>query len=290
MRKIYGTVSRIAYSDVSVVILGESGTGKDVIAQRLHEESGRTGRFVAMNAAAITSSLSSSELFGHVKGSYTGAVNDHLGAFREADGGTLFLDEIGDMPLNLQADVLRAVESKTIRPVGSAQTFDVDVRIIAATNRNLAQMVRRGEFREDLYHRLAVIPIEIPPLRERPEDILALVEHFLERMDVPRRLSLKALETLQKHSWPGNVRELSNALTRAAVISDKLILEVTDFELKKGETTATPIGDLIHEVVIETYLKHGSAVETAKVLGLRRPVVRHHIDLWQKRRRESSLQ
>lgn len=285
MIDVYDRVSRVAASDVSVMILGESGTGKDVIARRIHEESGRSGRFVAINAAAIQVSLATSELFGHVKGSYTGAVSDHLGAFREADGGTLFLDEIGDMAPQTQVELLRAVESGTVRPVGSVEAVPVNVRIVAATNKNLEQEVSRGSFREDLYHRLVVVPIEIPPLRERVDDIPLLAEHFLSNEAVPRRMTLRALEKLKAYRWPGNVRELTNTLKRAAVASDKIVLDGVDIDVQKTNVCSTPISHLLHDSIIETYKRVGSHAETAKILGLRRPVVRHHVDVWERKKK-----
>lgn len=289
MIDVYDEVSRVAPSDVSVMILGESGSGKDVIARRIHRESGRSGRFVALNAAGIQVSLATSELFGHMQGAYTGAVKDHLGAFREAHRGTLFLDEIGDMAMKTQVELLRAVESQTVRPVGSVEAIPVDVRIVAATNRNLEQAVAEGSFREDLYHRLVVIPLEIPPLRERVADIPVLAEHFLARDPVPRKLTLRAVERLKSHRWPGNVRELANTLKRTAVSTDKLVIDAPDLAIYKAKLPPTPISHLLHDAIIETHERVGCLAETAKILGLRRPVVRHHVDLWERKKKLNLL-
>jgi two-component system nitrogen regulation response regulator GlnG len=228
--EVFKTIGRVAASDVSVLITGESGTGKELVARAIHQASARSeGPFVAVNAAAIPRELLESELFGHERGAFTGAVESRPGRFREARGGTLFLDEIGDMPVDLQAKLLRVLQSGEVTSVGGRRPEHVDVRIIAATHRDLDAAVRDGRFREDLLYRLRVVPIEIPPLRERGEDVAALAQHFVARYAEelgtgPRVLSPDALERLLAHPWPGNVRELENAIKRALVLSTGEVL------------------------------------------------------------------
>jgi len=207
-----------------VLILGESGTGKELVAEAIHQHGSRkSGPFVAVNTAAIPSELIESELFGHEKGAFTGAVGRHIGKFEQADGGTLFLDEIGDMPLEAQTRLLRALQSGRVRRVGGREEIATDVRIIAATNRDLAPLIAAGRFREDLFYRLNVVTIHLPPLRERPDDVAALTRHFLAlaaNEGLPRRrLSESAIELLQRQPWRGNVRELRNFAYRAALLS-----------------------------------------------------------------------
>jgi DNA-binding NtrC family response regulator len=226
MRELARRVERVLDSDVTVCILGESGTGKELVAQALHGSGRRRrGPFVALNCAAIPHALQESELFGHEKGSFTGASGVHRGRFEQAHGGTLFLDELGEMTASTQAALLRTLQERTIRRVGGSAEIPVDVRIIAATHRDLAAEVKAGRFREDLYFRLVVYPIHLPPLRERRDDIPLLVAHFLRRLreDVGReiaRISPEALEALGRHAWPGNVRELQNVVHRAMLACD----------------------------------------------------------------------
>lgn len=211
---------RVASSDVNVLIMGESGVGKEVVARFVHENSLRRNRpMVAVNCAAIPGALLASEMFGHEKGSFTGADRKRQGLFREADGGTLFLDEIGDMPLELQSAILRAIETGRIVPVGSSKEIEVDFRLLAATNKNLAEEVKEGRFRQDLYYRLNVIALDIPALRERKEDILPLARFFLSRRcSESQRISRTAARTLLAYHWPGNVRELANAMEHARLL------------------------------------------------------------------------
>jgi len=212
---------RVAGSDATVLLTGESGTGKEVLAHFIHRQGKRArGALVVVNCAAIPSNLLASELFGHEKGSFTGAMARRGGRFREADGGTLFLDEIGELPPDLQPALLRAIETGRFAPVGSDHDAESDFRLIAATNRDLEAEVRAGRFREDLYYRLNVIALPLPSLRERPEDILPLARHFLAQgASGPKRLSPAAARALQRHGWPGNVRELANAMERARLLS-----------------------------------------------------------------------
>ena len=238
--EVFKTIGRVAARDVAVLITGESGTGKELVARAIHQASARAaGAFVAVNAAAIPRELLESELFGHEKGAFTGAIESRLGRFREASGGTLFLDEIGDMPLELQAKLLRVLQSDEVTAVGGKRAEKIDVRIVAATHRDLDQHVRDGRFREDLLYRLRVVPIEIPPLRGRPEDIPVLAEHFTARYGEElgtqaRLLSESALDQLCAYEWPGNVRELENAIKRALVLASHDVLAPEDFAFLRG--------------------------------------------------------
>jgi DNA-binding NtrC family response regulator len=214
-------IVRVGPSDVPVALYGETGTGKEVIARHVHLQSRRArGPFVALNAACVQRELFESELFGHRKGAFTGATSDHVGMFGEAHGGSLFIDEVGELPADTQGKLLRALETGTIRPVGAAREQVVDVRIIAATNRDLWSEVRRGNFREDLYFRLQVLPLTLPPLRERREDIVPLAYHLLQRIGSPLRIEAAAEALLCGYDWPGNVRELLNVLRRATLFAD----------------------------------------------------------------------
>ena len=228
MRNVIETLDRVADSDASVLLLGESGTGKELLAHRLHRLSTRSSRpFVAVNCAAIPRDLMESELFGHRKGSFTGAAQDRKGRFLQAQGGTIFLDEIAEMPLDLQPRLLRTLQERTVDAVGGDRPVQVDVRIIAASNRDLATMVREGLFREDLYYRLSIVPLQIPPLRERPEDILPLAEFFFNRYATGKvkQLSAGLLRRLEGHSWPGNARELENVCQRLVLLSPGDVLD-----------------------------------------------------------------
>jgi DNA-binding NtrC family response regulator len=234
MRSVQKTIGLAADSDATVLILGETGTGKELVARALHEHGSRkTKSFVAVNCAAIPADLLESELFGHVRGSFTGATADRVGAFREAEDGTLFLDEIGDMPAAMQGKILRGIEERVVTPVGGKPSR-FDARLIAATHRDLPNLVASGAFREDLYYRLNVVPIVLPPLRERREDILSLAEHFLRcevRHGALKCLSAAASAVLLEHSWPGNVRELRNVIARACVLVRGEMIEVTDLDI-----------------------------------------------------------
>ena len=219
MRAVQKTIGLVADSDATVLVTGETGTGKEVVARALHRHGRRAaGPFVAVNCAAIPSALLESELFGHVRGAFTGAVAERRGAFRDATGGTLFLDEIGDMGLATQAKILRAVQEREVAPLGG-RPVRIDVRIIAATHRDLPARVRDGAFREDLFYRLAVVPIHLPPLRDRLADVVPLAEHFLALLPGGRRLGADAAARLLGQPWPGNARELRNAMERAAALS-----------------------------------------------------------------------
>ena len=228
-------IARVLRNDLTVLITGESGTGKELVAEAIHQLGARkSGPFVAVNAAAIPHDLIESELFGHEKGAFTGAISQVIGKFEQANGGTLFLDEIGDMPADAQTRLLRALQSGRIRRVGGRQEIAVDVRIIAATNRDLMPMIADGKFREDLFYRLNVVPIELPPLRERREDIEVLSRHFLTQAaddGLPRRiLTEDAARSLEARSWRGNVRELRNVVYRLALMARDDAIDATSIE------------------------------------------------------------
>jgi two-component system nitrogen regulation response regulator NtrX len=228
MKEVMAQVDQVAASETRVCIRGETGTGKELVARTLHEKSSRrAGPFISLNCAAVPSELMETELFGHEKGSFTGAASRHTGKFEQAHHGTLFLDEIGDMPLTMQAKLLRVLEEGEIERVGGDKPFTVDVRVVVATHRNLEDQVRQGTFREDLYHRVFVFPIVLPPLRERREDIRVLAEHFVKQFDEQnhwkhKTLSAEAVGELERYAWPGNVRELRNVIERV------LLFETTD--------------------------------------------------------------
>jgi len=235
MREIYKTIGKVAPSDVTVLVQGESGTGKELIARAIHYNSRRLGKpFIALNCAAIPKELLESELFGFEKGAFTGATERKLGKFEQANGGTIFLDEIGDMPIDLQAKILRVLQEREITRTGGNQSIQVDVRVVAATNQDLEESVRKKQFREDLYYRLNVIPIQLVPLRERSEDVPLLVEYFLNKicseLEVPpKRCSADAMRLLSSYSWPGNIRELENTIKRGVILSPDPLLIAADF-------------------------------------------------------------
>src|SRR5580700_338878 len=225
LRKILSQVEAVAPTNATVLLAGETGTGKEVIARAIHELSPRRGRnLVKVNCAAMPAGLLESELFGHERGAFTGAINSHPGRFALADRGTMFLDEIGDMPLELQPKLLRVLQEREFEPVGGTRTTRVDVRVVAATNRDLRQMVREREFREDLYYRLNIFPISLPPLRERKADIPELVRYFVQHFAVTMDKSIEyipdeIMRSLVRHSWPGNIRELQNLVARGVILS-----------------------------------------------------------------------
>jgi len=253
MREVMAQVEHVAASETRVCIRGETGTGKELIARTLHEKSPRHGGpFVSLNCAAIPAELMESELFGHEKGSFTGAAARHIGKFEQAHRGTLFLDEIGDMPLAMQAKLLRVLEEGEIERVGGGSPFAVDVRVVVATHRNLEEQVKQGSFREDLYHRVFVFPIVLPPLRERREDIRVLADHFVRQLAEqnhwkPKSFSPEALETLERYPWPGNVRELRNVVERVMLFA---------------------AGDVVEPATVARALPQGAASAAAAPAGL----------------------
>jgi two-component system NtrC family response regulator len=251
--EVFRLVSKVAPKDTTVLILGESGTGKELLARAIHYASRRAKEpFVTVNCSAIPENLVESELFGHVRGAFTGAIRDKKGRFEAADGGTIFLDEIGDLRPELQGKLLRVLQEMEFERVGSNQTLKADVRVIAATNKDIAAAVGRGEFRDDLYYRLSVVPIVVPPLRDRKDDIPLLVDHFLKKFSKEKGvgISQQALESLTEYDWPGNVRELENVIERAVVLSDGARIgwkDLPDF-VKSGRTKSSspesPHGDV----------------------------------------------
>ncbi|MSR63909.1 MAG: sigma-54-dependent Fis family transcriptional regulator [Planctomycetes bacterium] len=283
MERVLATARRAAASDATVLLLGESGTGKEVLARALHRWSPRAdGPFVAVNCAALAEGLLESELFGHEKGAFTGAHERRVGCIEAAHGGTLFLDELGDTSPALQAKLLRVLEQRTLERVGGTRTIEVDLRVVAATNRDLKERVAAGAFREDLYYRLNVIALTVPPLRERPADVEALARHFVQELarEVKRpglALSDDALLRLRAHSWPGNVRELKNALERAVVLAEGERIEADDLPEELGTSTEPSTGfhgrvesfrrALLRDTLAES---GGNQAEAARRLGLQR--------------------
>ena len=313
MLEVFKTIGRVAGRDISVLITGESGTGKELVARAIHAASPRSsGAFVPVNTTAIPRELLESELFGHERGAFTGALAARVGRFSEASGGTLFLDEIGDMPADLQAKLLRVLQDQIVTPVGAQRAQKVDVRIIAATHRDLDALISRGSFREDLLYRLRVMPIHLPSLRERSEDVAVLAEYFIARYaddlaDGARFLADSAVEFLIGYAWPGNVRELENAVKRALVLSRGEVLTQEDFAFLESESSESTPADSLqglieHDVksalengetgeiyrawlerverpLLETVLSHtdGNQIRAAALLGINRNTLRKKI-------------
>jgi DNA-binding NtrC family response regulator len=243
MRELFGLLRAVAPTPTTVLIRGESGSGKEAVAKTLHELSGRTGPLVVFDASVTDPEMVRNDLFGHVRGAFTGAHGAREGAFRRAHGGTLFIDEIGELPPELQPRLLRALESREVVPVGSDEPVPVDVRVLAATHRDLDAMVRAGAFREDLFFRLSVLTVPVPPLRSIKDDIALLAEHFIRQLGLRCRLSATASEALRAHAWPGNVRELRNVLERAAVLCGGRPIEPEHLRLTPVATAQTPADD-----------------------------------------------
>ena len=284
MLEVFKTVGRVSRSDVPVLVYGESGTGKELIARAIHSASPRgDGVFLAVNAAAIPRDLLESELFGHERGAFTGAVESRIGRFREASGGTLFLDEIGDMPIELQAKLLRVLQSHEVTPVGGRKAEKVDVRIIAATHRDLDAAVADRSFREDLLYRLRVVPIELPPLRERREDIPTLIDHFLHRYDEEltgehHGLEPEAVERLAAYEWPGNVRELENAIKRALVLASSSVLTRDDFaflevDRRADEPSGASLPQLVRAEVEQALAEEREQIYRSVLSELEHPLI-----------------
>lgn len=300
MRKIFSLIQKIHASNAPVLIHGETGTGKELIARAIHNQSNRkSAPFVAINCGAISKDLIESELFGHEKGAFTSAATQRKGVFEQAHQGTLFLDEIGELPLDLQPKLLRVLETLEIRRVGGNQTIPVNVRVIAATHRNLAEEIKRNQFREDLFYRLYVIPIILPPLRERPEDIELLCRHFLTSEfsaapDQSKMLDKTALNLLQTHAWPGNIRELKNVISRAlldaptgVISSDHIVFapasgrDLTAFEYKSDKPkpkVSKSLKDIEKEKITEELIKNKwNKLKTAKILGVAKSTLHQKI-------------
>ncbi|MFH1021590.1 MAG: sigma-54 dependent transcriptional regulator [Pseudomonadota bacterium] len=294
MAELLDTAKRAANSEATVLIAGESGTGKEVLARLIHQHSPRAqGPMVAVNCAAIPENLLESELFGHVKGAFTGAVSNRKGRFQSAAGGTLFLDEIGELRLDLQAKLLRAIQERVVAPVGAEQPEAVDVRLIAASNRDLYAAIGQGTFREDLYYRLGVILLHLPPLRDRREDIPRLAAHFLLKVGAPAgvRFSAGALARLKAHSWPGNIRELQNIVERAVILRKGLLIEADELQLAAAPQPATanglpeiPDAGLSLEAVEQGLIKkamlkaNGNRSEAARLLKIPRHVLIYRLE------------
>jgi len=244
LRSVLSAVSKVAPTDSTVLLTGETGTGKELIARAVHKKSPRGARaFVAVNCAAIPQSLIASELFGHEKGAFTGALQRRLGSFELAEGGTIFLDEIGELPLETQIALLRVLQEREIQRVGASQPIHVNVRVLAATNRDLQKAIAAAAFRQDLFYRLDVFPIHVPPLRERKEDIPVLVEYFVDRFAKKagkniRSIEKRALELLESYSWPGNIRELQNVIERAVIVCETETLTIDGSWLSHGNSYA----------------------------------------------------
>jgi two-component system response regulator PilR (NtrC family) len=260
MQELFTMISRIAQSNSNVLVIGESGSGKELVATALHNLSNRRDKnFIAINCAAFPEGLLESELFGHMKGSFTGAIYNKQGLFEMADGGSVLLDEIGEMPTSLQAKLLRVIEGGTFRRVGGTNDIKVDVRVISATNKDIKEEIASGRFREDLYYRLNVVPIYIPPLRERKEDIPLLLDHFLKKLsNSPKKITPEAMKILMDYSWKGNVRELENAVERIALLIDKY--EITPAELPSEITGYSGDAKYISELTPE-------GVDIDKIVG-----------------------
>jgi DNA-binding NtrC family response regulator len=291
MRRVTAQIARVAASETRVCILGETGTGKELAARTLHQLSPRqAGPFVSLNCAAVPAELIESELFGHEKGAFTGAGARHLGKFEQAHRGTLFLDEIGDMPLPLQAKLLRVLEENEVERVGGDRPIEIDVRIVVATHRNLEELVSQGKFRQDLYHRVYVFPLVLPPLRERREDIAPLVDHFARQIAAqngwkPMTFTPEALEELKRYSWPGNVRELRNVVERLLLLATGDAVDPADVPaalprpgaatgsvgLSAGGTLATRVEAFERDTILaELRRQQNHITRTAQSLGLER--------------------
>ncbi|MCA2978092.1 MAG: sigma-54-dependent Fis family transcriptional regulator, partial [Myxococcaceae bacterium] len=299
MQKALDVVARVAAGPTSVLVTGESGTGKEVIARAIHQRSGRRGPFVAVNCAAMPEALLESELFGHARGAFTDAREARVGLFTEANGGTLLLDEIGDMPLGLQPKLLRVLQERRVRPLGARNEHPVDVRIIAATHRDLEARIERGAFREDLYFRLNVVSLHLPPLRERSADVLPLAQRFLSEFSARagkpvQRLSPKAAEKLLAYDWPGNVRELSNCIERAVALTrfdevgvDDLPEKVVSHRSTRVVVAAEDPSDFVSlEELEKRYVLKvleafgGNKTQAARTLGIERKTLYRKLEAW----------
>jgi two-component system NtrC family response regulator len=293
MAELLETALKVASSEATVLITGESGTGKEVLARLVHQHSPRKdGSMVAVNCTAIPDKLIESELFGHVKGAFTGAIANRKGRFQAADQGTLFLDEIGELKMDMQAKLLRVIQEREVEPVGSDHTERVDVRIIAATNKDLREEVAKARFREDLYYRLSVIPLHIPPLRERREDIPALANHFLKKLGAPRgvKFSDKVMALMKRYDWPGNIRELQNTVERSLILRKGSIIEPADISLPTAKTSAVlelpdipPEGVSLEDIEKGLILKSleksgGNRSQAARLLKIPRHVLIYRLE------------
>jgi transcriptional regulator with GAF, ATPase, and Fis domain len=297
MRTVFGQVDKVIDTRATVCIEGETGTGKELIAAAVHYRSRRRDKlFVAQNCAALAESLLESELFGHVRGAFTGAVHTRAGRFQAASGGTLFLDEIGEMPGSLQVKLLRAIQERSVQRVGDSRPEPVDIRIVAATNRNLEEEVRRGAFREDLFYRLNVVSIGLPPLRERGDDVTVLARWFLQRYaeefaSRARAFAPGAMAAIRKYRWPGNIRELENRVKKAAVLADGPLVTAEDLDLHREELEpALPLSQALEEFrkkYIADVLERngGNRTKTAKELDVDPRTIFRHLEKLESERR-----
>ena len=292
MQEVINTALRAAASDASILILGESGTGKEILARAIHAASPRANKpFIPIHCAALPEGLIQSELFGHEKGAFTGATMRREGRFEQAHRGTVFIDEVGDIPLNLQVQLLRVLQERTFERLGGVHTISVDVRILTATNRNLQTAIHNGDFREDLYYRLGVITVEIPPLRERKEDIHPLIQHFLKRYAPGREMEIsrEAMDMLMKYRWPGNIRELENVIERAVVLSRNDMIATRDLpphlrdnqtELIKEDRSLPELVADLEKTLIQQALIHakGNQSQAARILGISERNLRYKLN------------
>jgi len=301
MREVYRRIEKVAGTDISVLVTGETGTGKEVVAREIHRRSPRAeGPFVAVNCGAIPEALLESELFGHVRGAFTGAIATRPGRFQAAHGGTLFLDEVGDMPAALQVKLLRALQERAVTKVGDTRPETVDLRVVAATNRVLEEEIRKGTFREDLYYRLNVVAIQLPPLRERGEDLVVLAKYFLQKYAKDygakvRGFTPSALVAIRKYAWPGNIRELENRVKKAVVLADKALVSAEDLDLRPE--ILEPILPLAQakEEFQKRYINEvldrnqGNRTKTAKDLGVDPRTIFRHLEKQDAERRGQRL-
>lgn len=297
MRRVYEMIHQVAATDTTVLVTGESGTGKELVARGVHERSQRQGPLVAINCAAMPAALLESELFGHVRGAFTDAKSSKDGLFVDASGGTLFLDEIGEMPLEMQSKLLRALQEKCVRPVGGSREVGFDTRIVAATNKDLETAIEEGTFREDLYYRIHVVRIEVPPLRSRGQDILLLAQHFLKRLEAHTKKGVRGLSPavarrLLEYDWPGNVRELENSIERAVALTrfeeiaiDDLPEKLRDYQSDRFVIQGDDPEELPTMAEVETrYIRRvlravgGNKTQAARVLGMDRRTLYRRLD------------
>ncbi len=291
MKKIFAMIEKVAPTQAPVLILGETGTGKELVAHALHDLSPRSRKnFVALNCGAISPQLIESELFGHERGSFTGAFSQHVGAFEHARGGTLFLDEIGELPLELQPKLLRVLEEKCFRRVGGRDEIPVDVRVVAATHRNIEGLVREGKFREDLYFRLYAVPLHLPPLRERKDDIPLLIENFCRGLTgnadlkVDQALAPEALKCLMDYPWRGNIRELKNVMMRSLLFASKNVLGLEDLSFLREESEVDPasLKSVEKDAILKALKENGwNKKEAAQALGVAKSTLFHKIRQYQ---------
>jgi len=277
-------IDAVASRKCSVIINGETGVGKEMVARQIHKRSDRRNKvFIPVDCTTLTGQLFESQLFGHVKGAFTGAIDKSLGFFRAADGGTIFLDEIGEIPIELQVKLLRVLQEGVVTPLGSTQPYPIDIRVLCATNKDLREMTKKGTFRDDLYYRLNVVSMDVPPLRERKDDILTLAEYFLANQalfynETPKVLATETKNLLLQYAWPGNIRELSNVIERAYVLSKELEIlpavmpfEIMEADAQTGNTGLPTLDNIKRKMIVQTLnFTRGRKLAAAKILGIER--------------------